>query len=173
MKRQAPRRKESNWVGACFSRAWGSGPVRQLRRRYLGGAWLAFPPEATATKQTDRRGAQGVKTNEPATSTLSSGLGVPGGSSFFSSSQSGFRSAEPVAFIQTSQTPRSSHRAQIDPESLDMHPMRWPLVGKTADIVGSHGEFTAGYPDHFRRSGSIFAAPLCCDLSRGVRFGSR
>jgi hypothetical protein len=35
----------------------------------------------------------GVNTNEPATNTLSSGFGVPGGSCFFSSSQSGFFSA--------------------------------------------------------------------------------
>src|SRR6202023_3786256 len=77
-----------------FLQSMGKWSGAAIAAAVFGGAWLAFPPEATATKQTDRRGAQGVKTNEPATSTLSSGLGVPGGSSFFSSSQSGFRSAE-------------------------------------------------------------------------------
>jgi len=42
MKRQAPRRKESYWVGDCFSRAWGSGLVRPLLRRYLGAPGLHF-----------------------------------------------------------------------------------------------------------------------------------
>src|ERR1700738_4091729 len=42
MKRQAPRKKESYWPVAYFSRAWGSGPVRQLRRRCLGGLGLHF-----------------------------------------------------------------------------------------------------------------------------------
>jgi hypothetical protein len=47
MKRQAPRKEESYWPDACFFRAWGSGPVRQLRRRYLGAPGLHFRPRLT------------------------------------------------------------------------------------------------------------------------------
>src|ERR1700740_1848091 len=42
MKRQAPKSKESYWTRACFSRAWGSGLVRQLQR-HLGVPGLRFP----------------------------------------------------------------------------------------------------------------------------------
>src|SRR6202011_1907620 len=42
MKRQAPRKEESYWPDACFSRAWGSGPARQLPRQYLGAPGLRF-----------------------------------------------------------------------------------------------------------------------------------
>jgi hypothetical protein len=47
MKRKALRNEESYWPGACFFRALGSGPVRQLRRRYLGVPGLHFPPMPT------------------------------------------------------------------------------------------------------------------------------
>jgi hypothetical protein len=44
MKRQPAMKERSCWPGACFSRAWGSGRVRQLRRRYLGAHGLHFRP---------------------------------------------------------------------------------------------------------------------------------
>src|ERR1700730_15074970 len=44
MKRQAAMKEESCWPAACFSRAWGSGPVQQLRRRYLGAPGLHVRP---------------------------------------------------------------------------------------------------------------------------------
>jgi hypothetical protein len=44
MKRQPAMKERSCWAGACFSRAWGSGRVRQLRRRYLGAPGLHFRP---------------------------------------------------------------------------------------------------------------------------------
>jgi hypothetical protein len=47
MKRQAPRKEESYWAVACFSRARGSGLVRQLRRRYLGVLGLHLRPRPT------------------------------------------------------------------------------------------------------------------------------
>ncbi len=34
----------SYWGGAFFSRAWGGGPVRQLRRWFLGAPGLHFRP---------------------------------------------------------------------------------------------------------------------------------
>jgi len=42
MKRQVPRKEESWWTAGCFSRAWGNGPVQQLRLRYLEVSGLHF-----------------------------------------------------------------------------------------------------------------------------------
>src|ERR1700751_1910629 len=42
MKRWAPSKEESWWTAGCFSRAWGNGPVQQLRLRYLAVPGLHF-----------------------------------------------------------------------------------------------------------------------------------
>jgi hypothetical protein len=42
MKRQMPSSLESYWTADFFSRAWGTGLVRQLLRRYLGVPGLHF-----------------------------------------------------------------------------------------------------------------------------------
>src|SRR5262245_27413485 len=42
MKRQVPSSLERYWTADFFSRAWGSGLVRQLLRRYLGVPGLRF-----------------------------------------------------------------------------------------------------------------------------------
>ena len=47
MKRQAPRKERAYWLGAFFYRAWGSGLVQQLRRRYLGAPGLHLRPRPT------------------------------------------------------------------------------------------------------------------------------
>jgi hypothetical protein len=40
LRREAPKGKRSCWTGACFSRGWGNGPVRRLRRWYSGAPGL-------------------------------------------------------------------------------------------------------------------------------------
>jgi len=59
---------------------------------------------------------------------------------------------------------RVRHIVLIDPESLDMHPMRWPLVGEAANVVSPHDKFIAGNPDHTCGSSRLITVRVSCDL---------
>ena len=91
-------------------------------------------PNATRPKRLSSETGRelGVNTSEPATSTLSSGFGVPGGSSFFQLFPIGLP-------LRGRDISRRFHEFRklcirdivfIDPESFDLNFMRGPFVGK-------------------------------------------